>query len=282
MLTLSTPQDLEEVEEWNEFGELRMIVNSVQDVDGMPATSYPLPVSESPAPAPTTPKPSTIKIQSPPATRPEEKKDEQAVLALRQASSEAANKAKSKADEKKAEPKLESKEEDTQPQSSSPPKTRRVSVAPELPDFAPDSPAGPKRPPLIPEVAAVSSANFHVDNAVELGLVEHHRGSIISTGDNADKDKIVTEIRQSISGADAPGGSLDALRKEAAERPQDESIVEEGPILEEAEKEEKAEKAENVEAKKKEDEEKVEPSETKESSTTAQDTTAAEETTAKE
>ncbi|OOQ86977.1 hypothetical protein PEBR_18843 [Penicillium brasilianum] len=276
--------DLEEVEEWNEFGELRMIVNSVQDVDGMPATSYPVPVSESPAPAPTTPKPSTIKIQSPPATRPEEKKDEQAVLALRQASSEAANKAKSKADEKKAEPKLESKEEDTQPQSSSPSKTRRVSVAPELPDFAPDSPAGPKRPPLIPEVAAVSSANFHVDNAVELGLVEHHRGSIISTGDNADKDKIVTEIRQSISGADAPGGSLDALRKEAAERPQDESIVEEGPIVEEVEKEEKAEKAENVEEKKKkkEGEKKVEPSETKESSTTAQDTTAAEQTTAKE
>jgi septum formation inhibitor MinC len=283
----SYPQDLEEVEEWNEFGELRMIVNSVQDVDGMPATSYPLPVSESPAPAPTTPKPSTIKIQSPPATRPEEKKDEQAVLALRQASSEAADKAKSKAEEKKTESKPEPKEEDTPPQSSSPSKTHRGSVAPELPDIAPDSPAGTKRPPLIPEVAAVSSANFHVDNAVELGLVEHHRGSIISASDNADKDKIVTEIRQSISGAEAPGGSLDALRKEAAERPQDESIVEEGPIVEEAEKEEQEEKAENVkEEKKKEDEKKVEPSETKaskeESSTTAQDTKAAEETTAKE
>ncbi|KAJ5354403.1 uncharacterized protein N7496_012836 [Penicillium cataractarum] len=257
--------DLEEIEEWNEFGELRMVVNSAQDLD-----------------APTTPKPSTIKIQSPPATKPEDKKDEQAVLALRQASSEAANKAKSKADEKKTEskPKPEPKEEDaqTQPQpSSSSPKTHRASVAPELPDIAPDSPAGAKRPPLVPEVAAVSSANFHVDNAEELGLVEHHRGSIISGSDNADKDQVVTEIRQSISGAEGEGGSLDALRKEAAERPTDESIVEEGTSVEK-EKEEKVEKAEDVKEEKKD-----EPSESKdkEDSSTAQDTKAAE-TTAKE
>lgn len=255
-----------------------MVVNSAQDLDGMPATSYPLPVTESPAPAPTTPKPSTIKIQSPPATK-EDKKDEQAVLALRQASSEAANKAKSKADEKKTEPKPEPKEADTQPQpQSSSPKTHRASVAPELPDIAPDSPTGAKRPPLVPEVAAVSSANFHVDNAEELGLVEHHRGSIISGSDNVDKDTIVTEIRQSISGAEGPGGSLDALRKEAAKRPRDESIVEEGTGVEEAKEEEKVEKAEDVKEKKDEPSE----SKDKEESSTAPDTKAAEETTAKE
>lgn len=268
-------QDLEEIEEWNEFGELRMIVNSVQDLDDMPATSNPLPGIESPAPTPkqpdttttTTPKPSTIKIQSPLATRPEEKKDEKAVLALRQASSEAANKAKTKADETKPEPKKQSeKDKDPLPESSSPSKTHRGSVAPELPDVAPDSPNAPKRPPLVPEVAAVSSANFHVENAEELGLVEHHRGSIIAGSDNADKDKVVTEIRQSISGAEGPGGSLDALRKEAAERPRDESIIEEVPGAEE-------EKGEKAEGKK---------NETKEVPSTAEDTKPAEETASKE
>jgi septum formation inhibitor MinC len=268
-------QDLEEIEEWNEFGELRMIVNSVQDLDGMPATSHPAPVTESPAPAPkqpepTTPKPSTIKIQSPPATpKPEDKKDEQAVLALRLASSEAASKAKSKADEKKEESK---KEEDPRLQSSSPSKAHRGSVAPELPDIAPDSPTGPKRPPLVPEVAAVSSANFRVENAEELGLVQHHRGSIIAASDNADKDKVVTEIRQSIS-AEGPVGGLDALRKEAKERSPDESI-EEVPSAEEEEKK-KDVKAEEKEVEEKKDD----PSESKEEpSTPAQDTKSVEET----
>jgi hypothetical protein len=278
-------QDLEEIEEWNEFGELRMIVNSVQDLDGMPATSNPLPVIESPMPAPkqpettTTPKPSTIKIQSPPAIKHEDKKDESAVLALRQASSEAANKAKSKADEKKDVPKKESEAEEEDPtlppQSSS--KAHRGSVAPELPDVAPDSPTTPKRPPLIPEVAAVSSANFRVENAEELGLVEHHRGSIISGSDNADKDKVVTEIRQSISGAEGPGGSLDALRKEAAERPRDESILEEVPGVEEGEKVEDV----KDEVKKNEDKKDVSSkSKEEEPTTTAQDTKAAVETSA--
>lgn len=235
-------QDLEEIEEWNEFGELRMIVNSVQDLDGMPATSNPLPFIESPAQTPkqadttttTTPKPSTIKIERPPATRPEEKKDEKAVLALRQASSEAANKAKAKTGEEKPEPKKQfEKEQDPVPESSSPSKASRGSVAAELPDVVPSSPNAPKRPLVVPEVAAVSSANFHVENVEELGLVKHHRGSIIAGGDNADKDKAVTEIRQSLSGAEGPGGSLDALRKEAAERPQDESIIEQVPGAEE-------------------------------------------------
>jgi len=272
--------DLEEIEEWNEFGELRMIVNSVQDLDGMPATSNPLPAIESPAPTPkqadtttttpSTPKPSTIKIQSPPATRPEEKKDEKAVLALRQASSEAANKAKTKADEKKPEPKKQSeKEQDTPPESSFP-KVHRGSVAPELPDLAPDSPNAAKRPSLVPEVAAVSSANFLVENAEELGLVKHHRGSIIAGSDNADKDKVVTEIRQSISGAEGPAGSLDVLRKEAAERPRDESIIEEVPGTEE-------EKGEKVA-----DGKKGGLAETKEVPSTAEDVTPAGETSSKE
>ncbi|KOS45981.1 hypothetical protein ACN38_g3056 [Penicillium nordicum] len=215
--------DLEEVEEWNEFGELRMVVNSVQDLGGMPATSYPAPAATEtkPQPTPATPKPSTIKIQTPP--KPEDKKDDTAVLALRQASSEAATKAKAKTDDKK-EPKEQAAEV---PAASS---AHRGSVAPELPDTAPDSPKSTKRPTLVPEQAAVSSANFHADNAEVLGLVEHHRSSRVSTLENADQDKTVHEIRQSISAE--PTGELDALRKEAAEQAKSEPIEEaSSPII---------------------------------------------------
>ncbi|KAJ5592029.1 uncharacterized protein N7459_002398 [Penicillium hispanicum] len=234
--------DLEQIEEWNEFGELRMVVNSVQDLDGMPATSHPLSATESqrastpkePEPAP--PKPSTIKIQSPPS-KSDEKKDDKAILALRQASAEAASKAKNKPDEKQPKPKEEPKEKPNKDQAASQStevdpvpaaRTHRGSVAPELPDTAPESPKGAKRPPLVPEVAAVSSANFHADNAEALGLVEHHRGSIISTTDKAEQDKVVHEIRQSIS-AEEPSGSLEALRQEAAQKGPSETIEEEEP-----------------------------------------------------
>lgn len=232
-LTTADPtalQDLEEIEEWNEFGELRMVVNSVQDLGGLPATSNPVstpPTSTPKEPEPGTPKPSTIKIQSPPA-KTEEKKDDKAVLALRQASAEAASKAKNKTEDKKQSvvpPKdeSESKKADVDPTPET--KAHRGSVAAELPDTAPDSPKGAKRPPLVPEVAAVSSANFHADNAEELGLVEHHRGSIVSATDKDEQEKVVSDIRQSITGEDA--GGLEAVRKEAARKTQESSIEEE-------------------------------------------------------
>ncbi|CAG8249845.1 hypothetical protein PENNAL_c0009G08008 [Penicillium nalgiovense] len=211
--------DLEQIEEWNEFGELRMVVNSVQDLGGMPATSNPTPAATETKtePAPTTPKPSTIKIQTPPVTRPEDKKDDTAVLALRQASSDAATKAKAKTDDKK-----ESKEQDTEvPVANC---ARRGSVAPELPDAAPDSPQPLRRPSLVPEQAAVSSANFHADNAEVLGLVGHHRSSGVSSLENADQEQAVREIRKSVSAE--PTGDLDALRKEAANKAKTESIEE--------------------------------------------------------
>ncbi|KAJ5729687.1 Glutaredoxin [Penicillium malachiteum] len=233
--------DLEEIEEWNEFGELRMVVNSAPDLDGMPATSYPVAAPSPPKePEPKTPKPVTIKIQSPPATKPDEseKKDTSAVLALRQASAEAASKAKSKTDEKK-EP--ETKPEDEQSSSSSlTAKHRKGSVAPELPDTAPESPNGPKRPPLVPEVAAMSSANFHADNAEMMGLVEHHRGLIISADNKEEQDKAVHEIRASISSED-PSGSVAALRKEAAEIKRPSETIEESPVTEDVVAEEKKE-----------------------------------------
>jgi len=98
--------DLEEIEEWNEYGELRMQVNSVEDIDSLPATSSSAaaaaePTSTSTASTPTpsaepaAPKQSTIKIQNPPAK--EAQKDDSISVALRQAGEEAASKAKENA-----------------------------------------------------------------------------------------------------------------------------------------------------------------------------------------
>lgn len=279
-------QDLEQIEEWNEFGELRMVVNSVQDLGGMPATSNPSPATDSqPAstpkePEPAPPKPSTIKIQSPPSTKTEDKKDDQAVLALRQASTEAASKAKDKSDAKKElkpaeevkeESKKDTPESDTKevdPASAT--RTRHGSVAPELPEAATESPKGAKRPPLVPEVAAVSSANFHADNAEALGLVEHHRGSIISTTDKAEQDKVVHEIRQSITAEEA-SGSLDALREEAAQKQPPEAI-EEQPSPD-------ASNAEQTESKATDAPKDTQDTKDKEEATAAQNPTSAEEAT---
>ncbi|CAG8292330.1 unnamed protein product [Penicillium salamii] len=214
--------DLEEIEEWNEFGELRMVINAVQDMGGMPATSNPLPATETKTETKTTTsKPSTIKIQTPPVTKDEDKKDEMTVLALRQASTEAASKAKAKTDDKKEPSKEESKEV---PLAS---RAHRGSVACELPDTTPDSPKAAKRPVLVPENAAMSSANFHVDNAEMLGLVGHHRGSRVPTLENAEQDEVVHELRKSISQDST--GNLDAIRKEAAQKAQAGSPIDEVP-----------------------------------------------------
>jgi hypothetical protein len=189
-----------------------MVVNSVQDLGGVQATSNPIPATETKTePQPATPKPSTIKIQNPLATKPEHKKDDMAVLALRQASTEAASKAKAKSDDKKEPAKEEV------PLAS---RAHRGSVACELPDDAPGSPT-PKRPALVPENAAMSSANFHVDNAEMLGLVGHHRGSRVPTLSNAAEDEGVHELRKSISQDST--NNLDAIRKEAREAAQTQS-----------------------------------------------------------
>lgn len=200
-----------------------MVVNAVQDLGGMPATSNPLPATATKTePKPPTPKPSTIKIQTPPAPSEEDKKDVTTVLALRQASTEAATKAKAKADDKKIPAKEETKDE--VPLAS---RAHRGSVACELPDTEPDSPKAAKRPTLVPENAAMSSANFHVDNAEMLGLVGHHRGSRVQTLENAEQDEVVHELRKSISQDST--GNLDDIRKEAAQKAQAGSPIKEVP-----------------------------------------------------
>lgn len=210
-----------------------MQVNSVEDFDSMPATSYPAPAPQTdtgastPNPESAAPKQSTIKIQNPPAK--ETQKDDSITVALRQAGEEAASKAKENSGKPdKAPTSVEA------PAISQPPATgasekkeagedsaRRTSVAPKDTE-------SPRRPPLIgPEIAAVSSANIHADK----GLVEHHRGSIISATSPEEQEKVKEDVRKSISGGRQE--ILDVLKKEKEEHGQDETIEEEPAIEDE-------------------------------------------------
>ncbi|PLN82812.1 hypothetical protein BDW42DRAFT_166216 [Aspergillus taichungensis] len=295
--------DLEEIEEWNEYGELRMQIESVEDFgDSLPATSYPATsaatTSSAAAPA-SAPKQSTIKIQNPPSK--EEHKEAAIPPALRQAGEEAAAKAKqlssspapavstpapaAAADEKREESK-KSEEEPSRTAQATPSDTKtttaavsekdaaesttvrreKSSVAPEVNSSS--SPKGgaqstpteaggeavgeeavggeeagregeskggmgvsrPQRPRLVPEVAAESSANFHADSAQALGLVQHHRGSIVSATSPEEKKKVAQDLRTSVSGAQAE--AVESLRAEKATRGSDgehEETIEEEP-----------------------------------------------------
>ena len=170
------------------------------------------------------PKQSTIKIQSPPSKQ--ETKDSSVSLAMRQASEEAASKAKeNKANagskpvaaaatsapasgagpaEKEEEPEKEKPESEsaTATTTAAPTTTaadkkgdddsvRRKSIIGEI--------AGEvRRPKLVPEDAAVSSANLHADNPA--ALREHHRTSIVSATSKEERDQVAQDLRKSISG----------------------------------------------------------------------------------
>ncbi|KAL4932885.1 uncharacterized protein BDV17DRAFT_252373 [Aspergillus undulatus] len=216
--------DLEQIEEWNEFGELRMQINSVQDdFDNIPATSYPLPsaaesttTSAAPKAQASVPKTSTIKIQDPPEK--EAQKDDSITVALRQASEEAAAKAKEGSSTAKstatsasaaAEPQIPKSDTDAdRKEGSGEQSVRRMSVAPEIAE------TGLKRPPLVPECAAVSSANFHADNAAALGLINHHRNSNIAAESKEEAENLAKELRKSISGDQ--NSALEKLREQKA------------------------------------------------------------------
>ncbi|KAL4958357.1 hypothetical protein BDW69DRAFT_179763 [Aspergillus filifer] len=208
--------DLEQIEEWNEFGELRMQINSIQDdFDNIPATSYPQPTTSGSTTA-AAPKTSTIKIQDPPEK--ETQKDDSITIALRQAGEEAAAKAKEGSSTAKpsatsapatAEPQIPKPDAGADPKEGSGEQSvRRMSVAPEIAE------SGSKRPPLVPECAAVSSANFHADNAEALGLIHHHRNSNIAAESKDEAEKLAKELRKSISGDQNP--ALEKLREQKA------------------------------------------------------------------
>ncbi|KAL3473355.1 hypothetical protein BJX99DRAFT_233863 [Aspergillus californicus] len=202
--------DMDQIEEWNEYGELKMEINNVEEFDDMPATSNPIaPTAESnaaPRPEMPAPKQSTIKIQDHPEK--DTKKDDSITGAFRQAGEEAAAKAKGSTPTATAPPVVvpDPKTSDTDEgdkRGSDQHSVRRQSVAPEI------SQSG-SRPPLVPECAAVSSANFRADNAEALGLINHHRNSNIAAESKEEAENIAKDIRKSISGDQ--NGTLAALR----------------------------------------------------------------------
>ncbi|CRG82724.1 hypothetical protein PISL3812_00069 [Talaromyces islandicus] len=257
--------DLEQIEEWNEFGELKMEIGAVTDPDDFsskPATTKPAaPVVETPKPAATASGPKSasphIQIQNPPVI---ETKEDQRTLALRLAGEEAAARAKQNALAKlgtkpattegdgKAAPTTDPSAKGTESvdtaaekaesasevkpstptsasqgetkQSSTPPPSggRRTSVAPEIvPPL--------QRPSLADETAAVSTANFRAENADVLGLIDHHRGSIVSVTDKDEGEQVRKEIRASVT-EEPKDGDIEALRKEDAAKKKQEAINE--------------------------------------------------------
>lgn len=254
-------QDLEEIEEWNEYGELRMQVNNVQALDSFPdptttaSSAAGTPTAEGGAQSttqPAAPKQSTIKIQSPPSKQ--ESKDSSVSLAMRQASEEAAAKAKenkSNAINKPAAasaatsaaataaaptssgagPTEKEQPEKKQPEKQQPEKQQPESESATTSTTATTAPttttdkqgddsvrrksiigeiAGEvRRPKLVPEDAAVSSANLHADYPT--ALREHHRTSIVSATSKEERDQVAQDLRKSISGGNEE--MLSSLRK---------------------------------------------------------------------
>ncbi|KAL5333406.1 hypothetical protein BJX70DRAFT_392197 [Aspergillus crustosus] len=203
--------DLEQIEEWNEYGELKQEINSVESFDDLPATSNPIATTteststtSTPRPELPAPKPSTIKIQDPPQK--DAQKDDSITVALRQAGQEAAAKAKEAPTKKPSAPVTTDsptpKPDEGPKEGSDGPTVRRTSVAPEITEHV-------SRPPLVPECAAESSANFRADNAEALGLINHHRNSNIAARSKEEGERIARELRKSISGEQ--NGALDAL-----------------------------------------------------------------------
>lgn len=251
---------MEQIEEWNEYGELKQQIESITHLDALPeprvntpanTSAKPPTPAESPAPAPATPKPTSssphIQIQTPPSKN--DVKDDHIALALRQAGEEAASKAKenaraklgtkppskegdgklpptSKPEAKATEPvgKVDAKDVEGRqpgvPVSDADQGQHRQSVAP-----APEIVAPPQRPSLESECAAVSSANFRAENAETLGLVGHHRGSIVSATSKEEKDQVARDLRDSVSQPVADG-DLQELRS-SANKGQEETVEDE-------------------------------------------------------
>lgn len=154
--------------------------------------------------------------------------DDSVTAAIKQAGEEAAAKAKGDGDNNedvKQEPKPDTnpekqhdtnteqhpdtqKQVQTQDQEQSQeenvrPRRKSVDLAPEVPGKL-----DVLRPPL--ETAAESSENFHADNAEALGLIEHHRGSILSATSDEER-ALAHDLRKSVSEARADVADADHI-----------------------------------------------------------------------
>jgi hypothetical protein len=233
--TMGWRQDLEQIEEWNEYGELKHQIGAAPVTDPIsspnspppantaakPPTSIDVPgtVSERAAPKPFGSAPH-IQIQTPLKGK---TKEDRITLALRQASVEAASKAKENAQAKLAR-KSPSGGAATQQKSAPTTDASRIESAAVAKDTegqesacrksalpVPEIVVDPKRPSLADTVAAVSTPSFHIENVEALGLVDHHRSSIVSAPSQEEKDKISREFQGFIS-ASPPKETNDVIQ----------------------------------------------------------------------
>ncbi|KAK2797843.1 hypothetical protein FQN50_009048 [Emmonsiellopsis sp. PD_5] len=230
--------DLEEVEEWNEYGELKMQlggdVPSVSSPVPVPLTSTP--TSAKPAPSPAIQAPSSkesapsprIQIQDPPSRDSSgNREDGHIALALRQAGEEAAQKAKQNARAKLGVKSTVTKPEETTTQKSPEPTTEDVDDDKSKELKPPDSPKDGQEQlkearqsislqrPSIADTAAESTADVKVDSPTNSKLVEHHRGSVVSATSPIEQAKLAEDLNKIDSGASAGADDI----KEAATTP---------------------------------------------------------------
>ena len=214
---------MEQIEEWNEFGELGMEIESFDDFSGLSfASEPPAPVTLPPKTTTTAPddenappRQSTIKIQSPPSKI--AGKGDHINLTLRQASQEAASKAKENARTKLGlasapESKESNKEMGGSAAEGIDPTRTATTTSTTTPTIKSheegqsESPSGSgrrasqiKRPDIPTEVAVQSTDDFHADSAQALGVMEHHRSDSVSATSPGEQAKIASDIRKSIS-----------------------------------------------------------------------------------
>ncbi|KAK2767275.1 hypothetical protein FQN53_006522 [Emmonsiellopsis sp. PD_33] len=237
--------DLEEVEEWNEYGELKMQlggdVPSVSSPVPVPLTSTPTPAKPPPpekaAPSPAIQAPSSkesapsprIQIQDPPSRDSSgNREDGHIALALRQAGEEAAQKAKQNARTKLGVKSTVSTPEETTTQKSPEPTTKDLDHDKSKDLKPPDSPKDGREElkearqsislqrPSITDAAAESTADLKVDSPTNSKLVEHHHGSVVSATSPIEQAKLAEDLNKIDSGT--PAGADDT--KEAETTPQ--------------------------------------------------------------
>ncbi|PGG95874.1 hypothetical protein GX51_08081 [Blastomyces parvus] len=226
--------DLKEIEEWNEYGELKEQLQIPQSKSGpIPSsattttttntTTSLTPEITTPSIAATAPlvpresTPSRIQIQEPPSR--ESHTEDRITLALRKAGEEAASKAKENTKASLAAKSTPKQPEDTTPQ---PPSAALELESPKTaepePEAKPDSESleAPKNAPerikeiresisthrpSLSGVAAESTADLKVAGAEGMAMPVHHRGSVVSATSPGEQDQLAEELSTLQEGA---------------------------------------------------------------------------------
>ncbi|KKZ61609.1 hypothetical protein EMCG_03855 [[Emmonsia] crescens] len=214
--------DLEEIEEWNEYGELKMQLGNESSKPETARISSTITAASKPditppstmAAATSPPRDSTssqrIQIKEPPSR--DSPTQDRITLALRQAGEEAASKAKENTKTKAAAKLTSIKAEDAaSPKSSTAlgeeekssetaePETKKDSESPESPKSAPErireirQSISAQRPSLS-SVAAESTPDMKVNCPEGMSMSGHHHGSVVSATSPGEEDQLAEDL----------------------------------------------------------------------------------------